>query len=177
MWIANRRTSGLVLAMIAVALVAILGCTEFIRWRPVYGGATLDRDELSLSFGSVAMRCSFGLWNAFKQPTAMVEIKNLSTKRLDYDFTHAAISSGKESSVRKSSSDARGSLVPGEKARLEIEFKKMVGVMQHVKIDGKEPLKWSSSPLTVQLGTIVVGDTVLVVPDLVFSDRYEDKFL
>lgn len=161
--------------MIPVALVAVLGCTVFIRWQPVYGGATLEREELSLSFGSFAMKCSFGLWNAWRWPTARVEIKNLSDERLEYDFTRAVITSGTNTSMRKSSSDAKGSLTPGKKVRLEIEFEKMIGAQQFVNHGDHEALKWNTS-LTVKLGTIAVGDTILAVPDLMFSDRYDYEF-
>lgn len=173
----NGMRRSLFLIMILVALVTFPGCTVFIRWSPVYGGAALDREELSLGFGFCAMKCSFGLWNASWQPTARVEIKNLSNEELEYDFTDAVIASGAMSSVRKSTPDARGSLAPGKKVRLEIEFEKMIGVRQFVDRDGGERLKWNTSPLTIKLGTIVIGDTVLVVPDLMFADRDDYEFL
>jgi len=162
--------------IVAIGLVALAGCTMFIRWHAAYDGGMLDSEALSLSFGDVAVKCEFGLWNGWERPTAHVAIKNFSEETITYDFAGAQIVSGDLHSGRLSTPDERGSIQPGKKTKLEIEFEKMIGVHLMVPVEDHESLRWNSSPVTVRLGTIHLGDSVLVVPDLAFSDRRERKF-
>ena len=68
-------------------------------------------------------------------------------------------------------------MAPGKKVHLEIEFDKMIGAQQFVTHGDRGMYKWNSSPICVKLGTVSVGDTIVVIPDLMFSDRYDDEFL
>lgn len=159
---------------LGVMLMAIGGCTQLVKWNPVYKGAEMHK-SISFNLENVGVRIKkFGFWNSSYDPTGSILLKNYSRSTVVYDFRQCVLLFGDETIPCEEIKDSLVTLEPGRSATRTIEFNASLEDSLVTTTRGKKHFIPLPSTVELLLGTMTIGDRTVEIPSVEFAYPYKE---
>jgi hypothetical protein len=138
--------------------LAIMGCSSFTAWSPLYQDAMV-KPPLSMSMAGVAFQVTFGR-SKNKGASATITMRNFTEGDIRYDFRGSFVTSGMARVPCDRKSAGFGTIEPGKGKKETVLF---------------PDAGWGR--VTLNLGAITTPDTMFTIPTLEYVPPENVEFI